>query len=393
MQIILVLPVEEREKIRSKHQPDRHFPMKIAQIAPLFESVPPRLYGGTERVVSWLTEKLVELGHDVTLFASGDSVTTARLFPACRKALRLDADCIDPVVHHVLMMEEVFSHASDFDLIHSHVDYLHFPLSRREQTPCVTTLHGRLDLPDLVPLYKSFRDMPVVSISDAQREPLPWANWQGTVHHGLPPKSLAFYDGPGKYLAFLGRISPEKGVDHAIEIAIRSGLPLKIAAKVDRADQDYFENKIRPLIDHPLVEFIGEIGYSEKNDFLGNAAALLFPVNWPEPFGLVMIEAMACGTPVIARPVGAVPEIVRDGVTGFLVNDNDSAVAAVSRISDSDIDRLECRKHFELHFTDERMALDYVNIYRRLLRTDSSPLAIDDGALNWIDLTSPSSTT
>jgi len=367
--------------------------MKIAQIAPLFESVPPRLYGGTERVVSWLTEKLVELGHDVTLFASGDSVTTARLFPACRKALRLDADCIDPVVHHVLMMEEVFSHASDFDLIHSHVDYLHFPLSRREQTPCVTTLHGRLDLPDLVPLYKSFRDMPVVSISDAQREPLPWANWQGTVHHGLPPKSLAFYDGPGKYLAFLGRISPEKGVDHAIEIAIRSGLPLKIAAKVDRADQDYFENKIRPLIDHPLVEFIGEIGYSEKNDFLGNAAALLFPVNWPEPFGLVMIEAMACGTPVIARPVGAVPEIVRDGVTGFLVNDNDSAVAAVSRISDSDIDRLECRKHFELHFTDERMALDYVNIYRRLLRTDSSPLAIDDGALNWIDLTSPSSTT
>jgi glycosyltransferase involved in cell wall biosynthesis len=365
--------------------------MKIAQIAPLFESVPPRLYGGTERVVSWLTEKLVELGHDVTLFASGDSVTTARLFPACRKALRLSADCVDPVVHHVLMMEEVFSRAGDFDLIHSHVDYLHFPLSRREQTPCVTTLHGRLDLPDLVPLYKSFRDMPLVSISDAQREPLPWANWQGTVPHGLPPKSLAFCEGPGKYLAFLGRISPEKGVDQAIEIAIRSGLPLKIAAKVDRADEDYFENKIRSLLDHPLIEFIGEIGYSEKNDFLGEATALLFPINWPEPFGLVMIEALACGTPVIAYPAGSVPEIVRDGVNGFRVNDINSAVVAVGRISE--LDRLECRHHFELHFTDERMALDYVNIYRRLVRTDSSALAIDDGALNWIDLTSPSSTT
>jgi len=365
--------------------------MKIAQIAPLYESVPPRLYGGTERVVSWLTEKLVDLGHDVTLFASGDSVTTARLFPTCRKALRLDGNCVDPVAHHVLMMEEVFSRAADFDLIHSHVDYLHFPLIRREQIPSVSTLHGRLDLPDLVPLYKNFRDIPLVSISDAQREPLPWANWQGTVHHGLPPKSLKFYEGPGKYLAFLGRVSPEKGVDQAIEIAIRSGIHLKIAAKVDRTDRDYFENKIRPLLDNPLVEFMGEIGYSEKNEFLGNAAALLFPISWPEPFGLVMIEAMACGTPVIAHPVGSVPEIVRDGVSGFLVSDIDGAVAALNRISD--IDRLECRHHFELHFTDERMALDYVNIYRRLVGTDSSPLAIDDGALNWIDLTSPSSTT
>ena len=365
--------------------------MKIAQIAPLFESVPPRLYGGTERVVSWLTEELVSLGHDVTLFASGDSVTNARLVPVCRKALRLDPDCVDPVVHHVLMMEEVFSQAAEFDLIHSHVDYLHFSLSRREQTPCVTTLHGRLDLPDLAPLYKNFRDIPLVSISDAQREPLPWANWQATVHHGLPAKSLAFCEGPGKYLAFLGRISSEKGVDQAIEIAIRAGLPLKIAAKVDRTDREYFENKIGPLLAHPLIEFIGEIGYTEKNEFLGNAAALLFPINWPEPFGLVMIEAMACGTPVIAYPFGSVPEIVADGATGFLVRDTDGAVEAVNRISE--IDRQDCRRHFERYFTDERMALDYVKIYRRLVGGDSSPLAIDDGALNWIDLTSPSSTT
>jgi glycosyltransferase involved in cell wall biosynthesis len=365
--------------------------MRIAQIAPLFESVPPRLYGGTERVVSWLTEALISLGHDVTLFASGDSVTNARLVPVCRKALRLDPECVDPVVHHVLMMEQVFSQAADFDLIHSHVDYLHFSLSRRERTPCITTLHGRLDLPDLAPLYKNFRDIPLVSISDAQREPLPWANWQGTVHHGLPPKSLAFYEGTGKYLAFLGRISPEKGVDQAIEIAVRSGLPLKIAAKIDCNDREYFENKIRPLLNHPLIEFIGEIGYAEKNDFLGNAVALLFPINWPEPFGLVMIEALACGTPVIAYPFGSVPEIIQDGVTGFQVRDTDGAVNAVNRIDE--IDRLDCRRHFERYFTDERMALDYVKTYRRLVGGDSSPLAIDDGALNWIDLTSPSSTT
>jgi glycosyltransferase involved in cell wall biosynthesis len=383
--------IEKRQHHRNRETNALTTSMKIAQIAPLFESVPPRLYGGTERVVSWLTEALVSLGHDVTLFASGDSVTNARLFPVCRKALRLDADCVDPVVHHVLMMEEVFSQASDFDLIHSHVDYLHFSLSRREQTPCVTTLHGRLDLPDLVPLYKTFRDIPVVSISNAQRKPIPWAKWLGTVHHGLPPKSLAFYQGPGKYLAFLGRISPEKGVDQAIEIAVRSSVPLKIAAKVDRSDRDYFERKIRPLLDHPLIEFIGEIGCAEKNDFLGNAAALLFPINWPEPFGLVMIEAMACGTPVIAYPFGSVPEIVLDGVTGFVVQDSDTAVNAVNRIFE--IDRQNCRRLFERHFTDERMALDYVKTYRRLVRGDSSPLAIDDGALKWIDLASPSSTT
>src|SRR6202011_5919708 len=310
--------------------------MRIAQVAPLYESVPPTLYGGTERVVSWLTEELVRLGHDVTLFASGDSLTTARLVPGCKKALRLDSNCVDQLAHHVVMLDQVFNEKENFDLIHFHVDYLHFPLSGQEQVPHVTTLHGRLDLPDLVRLYRHFRNMPVISISDAQREPLPWANWQGTIHHGLPPKALAFCEPPGKYLAFLGRISPEKGVDQAIEIAVRSGIPLKIAAKIDRNDREYFENRIRPLLDHSLIEFVGEIGYAEKNDFLGNAAALLFPITWPEPFGLVMIEAMACGTPVIAYPFGSVPEIVEDAVTGFLVPDTDGAVNAVNRISEID---------------------------------------------------------
>src|SRR5216684_3165395 len=262
--------------------------MRIAQVAPLYESVPPRLYGGTERVVSWLTEELVSLGHDVTLFASGDSVTNARLVPVCKRALRLDSDCIDPLPHHVLMLEQVFRQAREFDLIHFHTDYVHFPLSRREQTPSVSTLHGRLDLPDLVPIYENFREVPLVSISNRQRQPFPWVNWQGTVHHGLPRTAFAFVDGNSGYLAFLGRISPEKGVDQAIE------------------------RVIKPLLDHPLVEFIGEIGSAEKNAFLGNAAALLFPINWPEPFGLVMIEALACGTPVKSYPFGSVPEIIAD---------------------------------------------------------------------------------
>ena len=242
--------------------------MRIAQVAPLYESVPPKLYGGTERVVSWLTEELVRLGHDVTLFASGDSLTTARLVPACKKALRLDSNCVDQLAHHVVMLDQVFSEKENFDLIHFHVDYLHFPLSRRQQIPHVTTLHGRLDLPDLVPLYRHFRDMPVISISDAQRKPLPWANWQGTVHHGLPRESFSLGGGKGGYLAFLGRTSPEKGLDQAIEIAKRAGMPLKIAAKIDRVDVEYFENVIKPLLDHPLIEFIGEIGYPEKNVFL-----------------------------------------------------------------------------------------------------------------------------
>ncbi len=355
--------------------------MRIAQVAPLYESVPPKLYGGTERVVSSLTEELVRLGHDVTLFASGDSLTTARLVPACKKALRLDSSCVDQLAHHVVMLDQVFSEKENFDLIHFHVDYLHFPFSRRQQIAHVTTLHGRLDLPDLVPLYGHFRDIPVISISDAQRKPLPWANWQGTVHHGLPRESFSLGRGMGKYLAFLGRTSPEKGLDQAIEIAKRAEMPLKIAAKIDRVDVEYFETVIKPLLDHPLIEFIGEIGYPEKNVFLGNAAGLLFPINWREPFGLVMIEAMACGTPVIAYPLGSVPEVMQDRVTGFIVPDLEGAVKAVKRLGE--IDRRKCRRHFEQHFNAERMAQDYLNIYQRLVRRESSSITVSDGGLSW----------
>jgi glycosyltransferase involved in cell wall biosynthesis len=365
--------------------------MRIAQVAPLYESVPPRLYGGTERVVSWLTEKLVSLGHDVTLFASGDSVTNARLVKSCHKALRLDAGCIDPIAHHTLMVERVLSLADEFDLIHFHIDYLHFPASRRVQIPSVTTLHGRLDLPDLVPLYEEFADTPIISISDAQRKPLPWVNWLGTVHHGLPPSSLKQGDGQGGYLAFLGRISPEKGIDRAIEIAIRAGKKLKVAAKIDRTDREYFERKIEPLFKHPLVEFVGEIGHHEKAEFLGNAEAFLFPIEWPEPFGIVMIEALACGTPVIAHPYGSVPEIIPDGVGGFLVHNIDEAVEAVNRIGE--LDRADCRRHFELNFTDERMAHDYVKIYKQLVHPTSTSMTVEEGVLNWMEAESPTPST
>jgi glycosyltransferase involved in cell wall biosynthesis len=365
--------------------------MRIAQVAPLYESVPPALYGGTERVVFWLTEELIRLGHDVTLFASGDSLTTARLVPACKKALRLDAECVDQLAHHMVMLDQVFSEKEKFDLIHFHIDYLHFPMSRHNKVPQVTTLHGRLDLPDLVPLYRHFRNMPVISISDAQREPLPRANWQGTVYHGFPRETFSVGDGSGGYLAFLGRVSPEKGLDHAIEIAKRAGMPLKIAAKIDRVDVVYFENVIKPLLDHPLIDFIGEIGYPEKNAFLGEAAALLFPVNWREPFGLAMIEAMACGTPVIAYPRGSVPEIMKEGVTGFLVPDLESAVRAVRRVGG--IDRKKCRRNFEQHFDAQRMAQDYLNIYQRLARAKSSSSTVSDGALSWTTLATPSNTT
>ena len=356
--------------------------MRIAQVAPLYESVPPKLYGGTERVVSSLTEELVRLGHDVTLFASGDSLTTARLVPACKKALRLDSSCVDQLAHHVVMLDQVFREKDNFDLIHFHVDYLHFPFSRRQQIAHVTTLHGRLDLPDLVPLYQHFRDIPVISISDAQRKPLPWANWQGTVHHGLPRESFSLGGGKGKYLAFLGRTSTEKGLDQAIEIAKRAEMPLKIAAKIDRVDVEYFETVIKPLLDHPLIEFIGEIGYPEKNVFLGNAAGLLFPINWREPFGLVMIEAMACGTPVIAYPLGSVPEVVQERLTGFIVPDLEGAVKAVKRLGE--IDRRKCRRYFEQHFNAERMAQDYLNIYQRLVRRESSSITVSDGTLSWM---------
>lgn len=338
--------------------------MKIAQIAPLMESCPPRLYGGTERVVSYLTEELVRLGHDVTLFASGDSQTAATLEPCCAGALRLDPHCKDPLVYVLTQLYRARRRAHQFDILHFHTDYLHFPLFADMCHRTVTTLHGRLDVPDLPVAMDEFRMMPLVSISDAQRRPMPWANWYRTVLHGLPEDLYRIGDGGG-YLAFLGRISPEKRVDRAIEIAGGSGLPLQIAAKVDRVDQDYYRSEIQPLLDDPLVEFVGEIGEAEKEPFLGNAAALLFPIDWPEPFGLVMIEAMAVGTPVIAFGCGSVPEIIEDGVTGFVVRDIDSAVDAVRRAVR--LDRCAIRKRFEERFMAERMARDYLAVYEELL--------------------------
>jgi glycosyltransferase involved in cell wall biosynthesis len=352
--------------------------VRIAQVAPLYESVPPKLYGGTERVVSWLTEELVRQGHEVTLFASGDSVTSAKLVPACPTSLRLNTAVVDQLAHHIGMLGDVLNLIDDFDIVHYHVDYLHFPLSRREGIPNVTTLHGRLDIPDLQPLYRRFADMPVVSISDSQREPLPWINWQGTVYHGLPERQYTLCTDPGNYLAFLGRISPEKGVDRAIEIALLAGIPLKIAAKVDHADQEYFDSVLRPHLDSPLVDFMGEIGYPDKGKFLGNAIALLFPINWPEPFGLVMIEAMACGTPVIAYSHGSVPEVIEESRTGFLVHDVPSAVRAIERLSA--ISREECRRQFEERFSARRMATDYVSIYKKLVNFDSNDEHLQRGA-------------
>jgi len=339
--------------------------LRIAQVAPLYESVPPRLYGGTERIVSYLTEDLVRKGHEVTLFASGDSVTSARLRPGCQKALRLDPGCIDPVAHHLVMLEQVAREAADFDLVHYHVDYLHFPTTRRTPQRHLTTLHGRLDIPDLVPLYHEFRDMPLISISDSQREPMRDANWQGTVYHGLPEQLYPFQEKPGSYLAFLGRISPEKGCHQAIEIARRSGIPLKIAAKIGAPDRDYFESMVRPLLSHPGVEFLGEISEREKGPFLGGARALLFPITWPEPFGLVMIEALACGTPVLAFPCGSVPEILEEGVTAHFGATIQDLVAAVERIDE--IDRHTCRETFERRFSSTRMREDYEQLYERMM--------------------------
>ena len=348
--------------------------MRIAQVAPLFESVPPKLYGGTERVVSFLTEELVRLGHQVTLFASADSRTSATLVGMCPEALRLRGSCVDQVAMHVTMLERVAARAHEFDVIHFHTSQLHYPVMRRmPYVRHVTTLHGRLDLEELRPLYDEFSDMPVVSISNAQRNPLPEAGWVTTVYHGLPPGLFRLYPVSGGYLAFLGRISPEKRVDRAIAIATAAGLPLKIAAKVDRVDQDYFERTIAPLLDNPLVDFIGEISEKDKNDFLGEAKALLFPIDWPEPFGLVMIEAMACGLPVIAFPGGSVCEIIDDGVTGFIVDTIDDAVDAVRRIDT--LDRRACRQTFERRFTTRRMASQYVDVFRKLIATRSGLVA------------------
>jgi glycosyltransferase involved in cell wall biosynthesis len=355
--------------------------VKIAQVAPLYESVPPKLYGGTERVVSYLTDELVRQGHDVTLFASGDSVTRANLHSVCVRALRLEGKkIVDPLAHHMRMIEIVAQEAAEFDVVHFHVDYLHFSVTRRQKNiNAVSTLHGRLDIPDLIPIYREFNDMNLVSISDAQRTPLVWANWIGTVYHGLPENLYVPRTGPGNYLAFLGRICPEKRVDHAIEIAKRVGIPIKIAAKVDVVDREYFESTIRKLLDHPLVEYIGEIGERDKNEFLGNARALLFPIDWPEPFGLVMIEAMACGTPVIAYQMGSVPEIIDDGTTGFIVNDLDGAVDAIDRVRS--FDRTICRRVFEKRFSVRRMASDYVNIYKQVVEQNapSPAMSVDDG--------------
>jgi glycosyltransferase involved in cell wall biosynthesis len=367
--------------------------MRIAQVAPLFESVPPKTYGGTERVVSWLTEELVRLGHDVTLFASGDSMTMARLVPCCPESLRLSPDCVDQLAHHLVQLEKVRQEQEKepFDLIHFHTNYIHFPISSRERYLSLTTLHGRLDIPDLVPLYETYPQMPVVSISDSQREPLPALNWQGTVYHGFPPDTYQAHKKPGKYLAFLGRTSPEKGLDKAIEIAQRLGMPLKIAAKIEKADQEFFDTCVKPLLDLDGVEFLGEIGYPEKNDLLGEAAALLFPICWPEPFGIVMIEAMACGTPVIAYPLGSVPEVMRDGVSGYIVPDLDSAIEAVKKIDR--LDRKKIRKYFEQRFTAAHMTQDYLRIYERMVSRKKAPLTVANGVLNWMKLTSPSSTT
>jgi glycosyltransferase involved in cell wall biosynthesis len=340
--------------------------MKIAQIAPLAERVPPKLYGGTERIVSYLTEELVHQGHDVTLFASGDSITDAKLVPCSDVALRLDPAVRDHLPHQVVMLEEIRRRVQEFDVLHFHIDLLHFPLIRDFADRTVTTLHGRLDLPDLWPFYKTFPDIPLVSISNDQRRPMPPVNWSGTVYHGLPANLLPFTEKPkANYLAFLGRISPEKRPDRAIQIATKVGLPLKIAAKIDKADRAYWDTVIDPMVkSHPNVEFVGEINEHQKAAFLGNASALLFPIDWPEPFGLVMIEAMACGTPVIAFRCGSVPEVIDDGLSGILV---DSVAEAAENVEWAlRLDRRKVRATFEARFTAERMARDYLNIYRNL---------------------------
>jgi glycosyltransferase involved in cell wall biosynthesis len=338
--------------------------MRIAQIAPLHESVPPRTYGGTERVVSFLTEELVAMGHDVTLFASGDSVTDAQLEAAWPCALRFDTTLRDSMAPQMLMLELIAQRAHEFDVLHCHLDYLPFSLLSRQATPFMTTMHGRLDLPELHRVLHQFPQAPLVSISDAQRRPLPSGNFMATVHHGLPPNLLTPRSTSRDYLAFLGRICPEKSPDRAIRIARGAGMKLKIAAKIDKVDREYFEAKIRPMIDGDQIELIGEIGDAEKPEFLSGAKALLLPIDWPEPFGLVMIEAMACGTPTIAFPAGSVPEVIDHGVTGFIVHDETAAVASLSRLDQ--FSSAAIRQRFEERFTVQRMAEDYVALYRRM---------------------------
>jgi glycosyltransferase involved in cell wall biosynthesis len=344
--------------------------VKIAQIAPLVESVPPTLYGGTERVVSWLTEELVARGHEVTLFASGDSVTAARLEPIVPRSLRLDG-IHNSTPYNVIMLDRVAARMAEFDVLHFHIDFFHYPLFRSMAHKTLTTLHGRQDLPELPALYRAFPHMPLVSISNRQREPVPPVNWMGTVYHGLPETLLQEGQGEGGYLAFLGRICADKGPLEAIEIARRAGMTLKMAAKVDPADRQYFDEQVKPVLDiSPHVEFIGEINDSQKQDFLGRARALLFPIDWPEPFGLVMIESMACGTPVIAFNSGSVPEVMEDGLTGFVVDDIEGAVAAVGKL-----DRLfrpSIRSRFQERFSAGAMARDYMKIYQQLAASDGA---------------------
>jgi glycosyltransferase involved in cell wall biosynthesis len=341
--------------------------MRIAQISPLVESVPPKLYGGTERVISYLTEELVRQGHEVTLFASGDSITDAHLIAGCQQSLRLEKGAADPLSHHLLMLEKIWQQADRFEIIHNHLDYLSFPMLKRIGTPAVTTLHGRLDIPELLPLYREFKQMRVISISNSQRKPIAWANWQDTVYHGLPVDLYKPCLDPSGYLAFIGRVSPEKRVDRAIKIARRSGRRLKIAAKIDKVDREYYQTKIAPMLKGPGIEFIGEIGESEKNTFLANAAALLCPIDWPEPFGMVLIEAMACGTPVIAFDRGSVPEVVEEGVSGFVVKSIPEAVEAVNKIES--LDRATVRRVFETRFSANRMAQDYIRIYQKQFKS------------------------
>ena len=339
--------------------------MRIAQISPLTEAVPPKLYGGTERIVSYIADELVTMGHDVTLFASGDSTTKAKLEAAWPRALRLDETMRDHLAPHLIMLQTVAERAAEFDIIHSHMDYLGYPMLRPTGVPFVTTLHGRLDLPELRPLYETFDDAPVVSISDAQREPVPHADYVATIHHGIPQRLLTPGFGAGGYLAFIGRISPEKAPDAAVRIAALAGMKLKIAAKVDAADRAYFKAHIEPLLKGSDVEYLGEISDAEKSAFLGNAAGLVFPIAWREPFGLAMIEAMACGTPVIAFRRGSVPEVVDHGVTGFIVDDEAQAAAVARRLPE--LDRARVRRIFEARFTARRMTEDYLNVYRRLI--------------------------
>jgi glycosyltransferase involved in cell wall biosynthesis len=338
--------------------------MKIAQVSSLMEAVPPKLYGGTERIVAYLTDALVDLGHDVTLFASGDSVTKAKLEPGWPHALRLDEGMRDYLAPHIILLETLARRAQEFDIIHLHIDYLGYPVLKRTGVPFLTTLHGRLDLPELRSIYETFSDVPLVSISDAQREPLPNANYIGTIHHGLPQNLLTQGDGSGGYLAFIGRISPEKAPDAAIRIAAAAGMKLKIAAKIDKVDRAYFEQHIEAAMAQPHVEYIGEIDETQKSEFLGKAAGLIFPIAWREPFGLAMIEAMACGTPVIAMNRGSVPEVIEDGVSGFIVENEEEAIAATRKLKT--LDRARVRQAFERRFTGKRMAEDYVQLYQRL---------------------------